>query len=331
MAEKKTTQKKTNTAKTTEPEVKKQEEPAEPQASDRRRINVGAIFWGMLLVVVGTLILLDNFNVLDVELSNAFQLWPLAIIAIGLSILSLKGWVATFISTVFVIISLAAVIIVTTTGYTGFNRSDATYTTSITQRSDIQNARVEVKAGAGKLVIGSESNQSEVVTAQLESTHASLRENSWRDGDTQRVEIGISDSSNWWIGNWHNDLFVQLSESLPMELAVNAGASTVDADVSNVQLSRLNMDVGASTTTLTLGDKADELNVNIKAGASSLTVRVPRDAGVSVRTQGGLSSSNFDGLQEVGDRYETEGFTDAQKKITIDAEVGAASFRLQRY
>ena len=48
---------------------------------DSRRRNSGAIALGSALVVAGAILLMDNFGIIWVRLSD---LWPVALIAIGL-------------------------------------------------------------------------------------------------------------------------------------------------------------------------------------------------------------------------------------------------------
>ena len=42
-----------------------------------------SLFWGLVLLIIGFLILLDNFGV-DIEWHNIVQFWPMILIVIGL-------------------------------------------------------------------------------------------------------------------------------------------------------------------------------------------------------------------------------------------------------
>ena len=51
----------------------------------RRRLYRGGLFWPVILITVGVLFLLKNFNVLTGDVgSTLVQLWPLLLILIGL-------------------------------------------------------------------------------------------------------------------------------------------------------------------------------------------------------------------------------------------------------
>ena len=57
-----------------------------------RKFDFGNLFWGLLLLFIGTMFLLDNMNVVELQLSYLWRLWPLLIVATGVSLLSIKGW-----------------------------------------------------------------------------------------------------------------------------------------------------------------------------------------------------------------------------------------------
>ena len=89
---------------------------------------------------------------------------------------------------------------------------------------------------------------------------------------------------------------------------------------------------GASSMTLTLGDKEALQKVLLDSGASSMTVRVPRDSGVKLIYDGGLSSKNIADLDEVSEGvYQSPDYDDAKNAIEIKADVGLSSFTLERY
>jgi hypothetical protein len=99
-----------------------------------------------------------------------------------------------------------------------------------------------------------------------------------------------------------------------------------------VRLTDLTVKAGASSSVITLGSKQVDLNVNIDSGASSTLLRIPKDSGVTLNFEGGLSSRVFDDLQEVSDgRYRSQNYETATNRITIDADAGMASFRIERY
>lgn len=311
-------------------------EPVQVEESKRRYTgwDMSRIFWGLLLILVGVFVLLDNLNVIEVQYQNIWQLWPLLIVGWGVSLLNIKGTLWSILSAVLMlgIIGLLAWVAIDGGPFEQQqSRSDA-QTQQVARESDaIKNVDVAVRAGAGKLKIDSQSNDTPVL-AKLYSDFTELDVDSKVDGTTQRVDLTTSGSRMWWSGSFRNDLDITLTRNLPLNLNVRAGAADVDADVSQVVLERFDLDVGASSSVVTLGNRVDELDVRLNAGASSVTFRVPKDSGVRVELDKGISSQNLDGLTEVGEgRYETADYATAAKKISIRGDIGATSFELERY
>jgi cation transport ATPase len=66
------------------------------------------LFWGLLLIIIGALALANNFGWVNVHWSNILSLWPLIIIAAGLSMLSIDNIIWKIIATILMLLTLAA-------------------------------------------------------------------------------------------------------------------------------------------------------------------------------------------------------------------------------
>lgn len=76
----------------------------------RNNWSINRIFWGLLLVVIGGLMLVDNFNIVQVDWSNLWKLWPLIIISCGLSILAIRSWFWRILSILLVIATMGVIV-----------------------------------------------------------------------------------------------------------------------------------------------------------------------------------------------------------------------------
>lgn len=303
----------------------------EPIKARYKGWDLSRIFWGMLLVVVGLLILLDNLNIVEVHFDNLWAYWPLLIVGWGVSMLNIKGTWWSFVSAVLLIGSLgllawAAIGMVPTRQV-----DDGVQGRQVDIGNKVERLDVTVRAGAGNIRV--DSRDSDVpVEAVLRSNFTTLKVDSRVDDGTQKVDVSAEGSRVWWNGGLRNDLDLHLTRQLPVSLSVDTGASDLDADLSDVMLERLDIDVGANSSMVKLGDLVDLVEVQISAGASSLTLRVPQESGVSVDLDKGLSSQNVAGLEDRGDGlYETADYDSATKKIAIRGDIGVTSFTLERY
>lgn len=296
-----------------------------------RSWNVSGVFWGLLLVVLGGLLLLGNLGLVEVNWSEMWRLWPLLIVAAGFSVLATTHWLWKLLSLVFIIMAIISVVWVGTGRYE-INTSGLTnQNISIGVERGVTQADVTVRAGASKLTIGSD-DISNVVLAKLQSDGLQISEDSDRVGMTQKIVISGSGKRDVWFRPPQNTWDITVTERLPMKLTIDAGASKIDADLSEVRLTSLSIEAGASSTSITLGDKESNLDIDIDSGASSTTLRIPKESGVAITFEGSLSSRELDGLIEISeDEYRSDNYATATNRITINADASLASFKIERY
>lgn len=82
------------------------------KAKRAKEWGVGRIFWGLLLVLIGAMLIANNFGFAHINWSNIVGLWPLFIIAAGLSVLSLHNIAWKILSVILAVTALAAIVIV---------------------------------------------------------------------------------------------------------------------------------------------------------------------------------------------------------------------------
>jgi hypothetical protein len=309
--------------------------PPEASTSSRGKkswsINIGAVLWGFVLLLTGTLFLLDNLNIATIDTSDLWRLWPIFIIIAGASLIRVHGWLSAALAATIITLIVGTVGAVTIGGI----EPDTPTTTRVVEvsklRDDVERANITLGGGAGSIDIRS-SESVEILRARLESNFTHITQRSSVSNDVQNVELSLNAGNHWWRGNYTNDLAVTLSESLPLSLNIDAGASRIRGDLSDVELRRLDIDSGASNLELRLGSRQEITDVAIDIGVSSCELLLPKDAGISVRIDSGLSNINFAGLREVSNGYyESDNYDNADKKIHIRGSIGMAKLTLKYY
>jgi uncharacterized membrane protein len=105
--------KKSVEAKEQKPKEEEEEEVYQERAIEKpepqTKWRLGRYFWGLLFVLIGALALLANFNVVDIYLGNLWYLWPLAVIALGVSLLRFRGIWWKIVSILFLLFSLGLI------------------------------------------------------------------------------------------------------------------------------------------------------------------------------------------------------------------------------
>ena len=106
----------------------------------------------------------------------------------------------------------------------------------------------------------------------------------------------------------------------------------MDFDLSQYNITKLNIDMGAASLNLKLGIPRTETKVIIDAGASSMDIYVPELVGCQIDADINLSSKNFKGFEKIkSGLYRTTNFAESIKKIYFNIDSGVSSISISRY
>ena len=261
-----------------------------------------SLLWGLILLLVGTLLLFSSLGIVTVEVWSAVLSVVLIVLGVRLLLRVAAG--------------------------PGAARGEEV---SI-PLGDVIGARVHVRHGAGRLRIGGGASPG----ALLEGTFwggVSVRRR--RRGD--EVEVGLEPRglpgivAPW---NWGDEGFgwsFGLNSEIPLTLRVETGASEVQLDLTDLRLSSLRIQTGASSVRVALPARAGYTRARIEAGAASLSVNVPSEVAARVRCQGALASVDIDRSRfpRSGGVYQSVQYAEAENTIDIDVEAGLGSIRIR--
>jgi len=319
------------------------------------------LFWGVLLIAFGLLIILKNFDVVHFTWYSVLRLWPLLLILWGISVIPAKDWIKLVLS--ILVIGVGFWLLGKYGHYsfrdTWFNgpfsfhdkwrdRDDSddyywdeddddydygsNYQT-LTEYFDstILFAELRMDAAAGSFDIINTSDELiefdkqgylgdySMVTQDLDDKRiidislieGSIRRKSRSMGD--QVEIKLNNNPVW-------------------DFDFNIGAASVDLDLSAFKAKDIEIDGGAASIELKLGGLYDDTRVNIDAGATSITIKVPVESGCELYTTSVLSSKSINGFEKINrNTYRTDNFKSADKLIEISVDVAVSDLTIKRY
>lgn len=265
----------------------------------------GSLFWAAILILVGILLLFNNLGIITVDVWGL--IWPLFLIALGLWAL----WGAFF-------------------GRRSIEAEEA----AIPLEGATQ-ARVLVKHGAGRLRVDSSAASGDLLTGTF---GGGLERRVRLEGDVLDVEMrmppivfppfvfpwtwGGGDALDWTFG---------LNGEIPLTIQFDTGAGEARLDLTDLRVTDLKVQTGASSTDLTLPANAGHTRAKIDAGAASITVRIPTGVAARIRAGGGLASVSVDRnrFPRQGGVYESPDYETASNKVDlrIDTGVGSISVR----
>ena len=302
-------------------------------------------FDGLVTVTIGGILLANTTGYLPWDVWwEIVQLWPVLLISAGLAILgraTRQSWVRAL-GTAVVLIAFAYAVSVSYSGVaTRWVGAPAGESFSFTQPvSTDDEPSLTLKAGVGEIVMGGTAGRR--VAIQGVSPFGPPSFVSETAGGTTDVtfELTSEDSFVTYPGAPTARVEALLSEWVPWEVTLDTGVSSLEADLSGVPLSRLELKTGVSSNTIKIGDPPlgpDEGRVIVKSGVSSVKILVPSDAEVRVESDSGLTSHAIDDSLESlgGGRWETPGFSAAQQAgepvWIISASSGLGSVAVSTY
>ena len=108
---------------------------------------------------------------------------------------------------------------------------------------------------------------------------------------------------------------------------METGASSTEADLTDLHVTEFVLETGASSTSSILPAGAGMTRVKIESGAASVSIRVPGGVAARVRAKAGLArvAVNETRFPRSGDICQSPGYDAAANKADIDVETGVGS------
>jgi hypothetical protein len=193
---------------------------------------------------------------------------------------------------------------------------------------DVESVRVEIDMGAGELNVTGGAN--ELMEADFTYNVAALKpevEFRGRNLTIRQPEVNIASFAD--LPDYRYEWDLRFNDDVPMDMNIKLGTGKMDLEMVGLSLTALEVEMGASRSTLDLtGDWASDFDANITGGVSSLTVRLPSDIGVRVEISG-ISRINASGLVKEGNAYVNDAYGKSDVTLDIFIEAGLGEVNLE--
>ena len=262
----------------------------------------GVVFWAVVLIVVGVLLMLGALGVIP---AGSGLIWPLLVIAAGAWLI----WAA-----------------LSRPGKIEMQEASIPL-------GDAARARVNIHHGAGRLNIASGAPAGQLANGRF---GGGLDYRADRAGALLEVRMRIPEQGSRWANPWSwssggFDWNMGLSSEMPLELEMETGAGTIEADLSGLRVAELHLKTGASSSKLVLPANAGYTKVEVEGGAASVSLRVPPGVAARIISQGGASSTNVDlnRFPRTANGYQSADYETATNKVDIQSRMGAGSVEVR--
>lgn len=323
-------------------------------SENANNIKPKSIFWGSLFVISGLILLLKKlnleFNIYDDSITN---FWPLLLVLYGISFFKLPIIVrqinafagAVLIVLLFLnltssndkwleIVKKSSVIKINSNNSDYDKLSDYSDVQKIIRDSTYNRSQLVLNAAAGEFQLYS--NESEYLI-EIKSERQGMGEllssldtinkitsivynsgehNGFKDGENdRRGEFLLNPKTNW-------------------EIEANIGAGEFDFDLSGLQFKEFNLNAGAAEIHLKVGQITTNSNINIKSGATDITIKIPKELAAQIITKTTLSENDFESFRNKGQNtYQTPNFNSnsTTPKLYISLDGGISSYKVETY
>jgi len=257
-----------------------------------------SLFWGTIFIFAGALLLLDNLGFLRVNIWSL--VWPSFIIAAGV-------W----------------------TLWTASQGAEALDIDTLTLPLDgITQGQLSLSFGAGQVKVAGGASVNELLTGSFAGGVESKQK---EKNGIPHIKLSPSSESflytimpwTWGAREWD----VALNEKIQWALNFEMGASDTQVNLTDLQVSDLSVETGASNTEITLPANAGHTHVDLSGGAASIRFTIPEGVAARIHVDSGLASIDIDRerFPRIGDVYKSEGYETAANKVDINADFGAGS------
>ena len=295
-----------------------------------RRHGVGIPVFGIVLTTVGTILLLNTFDVLRWAVwLDMWRLWPLLLVLAGLKLLF-----PPFHPLLMLLISAAAV-----GGAVGFAfavsegelfTADFTTFNYEIERSGSESLDLDINFGAGTLRVRPllPSDQ-RLLAVEFFDDEGSVDISAKSEGGTREVSINLSSDGIPFISRSGDDRewIVLINQAAVTNLNIDGGAGKFVLDLTDTSTVGFEVDIGAAELDVFTPAAAGHVVGSIDAGAADVSVTVPSGVAARIDNESGVSSVDIDSdrFPKSGGIHQSTDYSDASNRLELTIRAGVSS------
>lgn len=299
------------------------------------------LFWGFFFITLGALYLVTKYTAFYFDWYFIWDLWPLLLIFMGLSIMlkgsilkpiigMLNGIIAGFFVFIFFENTIGIIGDLHENDNSRWeNISEQNYNIGFDDSIEIVNLLIE--GGAGKFYIDDVTE--DLFNAVSNGSSLNYKLNQMNHDSTSNIKFLLEDNSiDLFNNSLKNDIKISLNEIPIYNLDLKIGASKSYLNLIPFKIHNMDLKTGVANTKIKLGDKSDKINLSVEMGMAKLKIYIPKKAGCKIFNSQALGSIDLDGfVKDDEDNYVTENFHDAKQIILMDIRSSLSSFVVKRY
>lgn len=292
--------------------------------------------WGMLLVLLGVILLLQNLDAINNNFwADLVLYFPILLIAIGLEKIftKTKAQYVAYATTVLIFAGGLWIVLSGSRGGTDDSFfSETSY--SIPNEGKVNSLHAVIDLGQGNLTVRDASDQ--LFDGQFREFTVKPEISFTTEGEEGVLKL-IGKTKRWLGGmvrietDDSNDWFLSFSNSLPLTLECTGEESDVHLNLATTPVKRVKVQVNDGAVYLKIGATEPEVAVTVEGENSELRLRVPENAGLKVTgVEDETYLSRFNLVRRNGS-FISEGFDTLSNKIQVDLDDRLSSLNIDYY
>ena len=229
---------------------------------------------------------------------------------------------------------------------------DMQFDSKVIELEDAESVRVDVRMGAGELKIdnGADALMEADFTYNVDTWTPEVSYTV--ENQKGRLTIRQPQSSQVTLdGQFVYEWDLRFARDIPLEMRVECGAGDYNLDLARLMLTSLDVKVGAGNVQVDLTGNPDlddveidlgagrvemdldgqweqDVSVDIQGGVGSISLNLPKDAGVRVQITKGIGNVNTSGLNRDGNTYTNDAYGESDVLIDINIQAGVGQVDL---
>lgn len=320
-------------------------------------MKLDRLIWGILLLFIGGVLLLENFGVIDFYWGSIWRFWPVFLIIGGVNILFNRNnsQTGSIISIGVLVLALSFLFVRGQNPPQGRSFWGHNFKKDIDISGDDSNDEGNLRVSKYKLsepFVEADNAKKTVLNISGGGISFDLKGESAEliDADVQgkngnfSLKKLVTDSATvltfqmdgqkkkWNFNEGSNDVDFKLNKAAEWNILMKLGAGEADLDFSPFKVRTFRFDGGAASLDIKVGELLPITDVIVKSGVADVKIQVPANSGCRIKTKTGLSAKDFEGFEKISDGvYETSNYSTSINKIFVNLDGGLSNFEVSRY
>lgn len=258
----------------------------------KHSINLGVLYIVILIILMIIVSFYGVYRNQNLVVYIPFvKIWPLLLIAVGLSIFKVKG--SSSLSTGFFLMVLTLGLTIGSV----FVQADTIKeqrNTTIERVQNTQPVNMDMEINSTQLTVGR--GQGSQVALDFVSNYTNIDPNIYIDEKSvMNVDVNQLDFSPG-IGNYRNELMMNISPSNPLSMELDANLSEITLNLEDLIIQSLDLSLTGSQSSIQVGRIESESVLNLTMMGSIVDITIPQGINVLLSTSNTFTISNIVGL-----------------------------------